>query len=399
MSATAPSVLLVDDESLFSQSVRDALEGAIPNLHVEQVGNGRQALEAIERRRFDLLVTDLQMPEMGGFELLVTLNERGIHIPTIVATAHGGPSGSEFALSYGAFAFVNKPVDLDHLVLLVAEQLRVPGGGQIDGVSVTGFLQLLEMERKTCTLRVSSGAESAALTFVKGSLVDARARGVRGDEAVIEMLAWKDPVLHLHPTTSLVEETVRTPLGHLLMEAMRLIDEQAARRPEPRTRSAVLRDLPTLPPPRFVDRSESSLAASSGEISPPATKRRETTTVANINESLEQVMAIEGALGTALVDFESGLTLGMAGGGKKIDIELAATGNTQVVRAKMQVMNQLGIRGGIEDILITLEDQMHLIRPLDKMPNLFLYLAIDRQRGNLGMARMKLKQIEQGLDL
>ena len=80
-------------------------------------------------------------------------------------------------------------------------------------------------------------------------------------------------------------------------------------------------------------------------------------------------------------------------------IERAASGNTSVVKAKMAVMRQLGIGGAIEDILITLESQYHLIRPLTKVPTLFLYVAIDRQRGNLGLARHKLRQIEESLDL
>lgn len=119
--------------------------------------------------------------------------------------------------------------------------------------------------------------------------------------------------------------------------------------------------------------------------------------MANIQQSLDEVLKIDGALAAALVDWESGLTLGTVGGG--IDIELAASGNTSVVKAKMAVMRQLGIGGAIEDILITLQSQYHLIRPLAKTPSLFLYLAIDKQRGNLGLARHKLRQIEEALVL
>lgn len=119
--------------------------------------------------------------------------------------------------------------------------------------------------------------------------------------------------------------------------------------------------------------------------------------MANIQQSLDEVLKIDGALAAALVDWESGLTLGTVGGG--IDIELAASGNTSVVKAKMAVMRQLGIGGVIEDILITLQSQYHLIRPLAKTPSLFLYVAIDKQRGNLGLARHKLRQIEEALVL
>eukprot|EP00928_Gymnodinium_smaydae_P078194 TRINITY_DN61918_c0_g1_i1.p4 TRINITY_DN61918_c0_g1~~TRINITY_DN61918_c0_g1_i1.p4 ORF type:complete len:122 (-),score=37.34 TRINITY_DN61918_c0_g1_i1:85-414(-) len=107
-------------------------------------------------------------------------------------------------------------------------------------------------------------------------------------------------------------------------------------------------------------------------------------------------MEINGSVGTALVDFESGMTLGTKGGGPNLDLEVAAAGNTEVVRAKMRVMQDLSIAGGIKDILITLEEQYHLIRPLEGT-TLFMYLAIDSRTGNLAMARHKLAAIESEL--
>ena len=121
--------------------------------------------------------------------------------------------------------------------------------------------------------------------------------------------------------------------------------------------------------------------------------------MANINDSLDDIMKIEGAFATALVDYESGMTLGTRSSNAGFDIEVAASGNTQVVRSKMAVMESLGIGGGIEDILITLDTQYHLIRPLRSVGTLFLYLAIDRKRGNLGLARHKLAAIESNLTL
>ncbi len=117
----------------------------------------------------------------------------------------------------------------------------------------------------------------------------------------------------------------------------------------------------------------------------------------NIRSSLEQIMTLDGAIATSLVDWESGLTLGTSGGGAAFDIDLAASGNTTVVKSKMAVMKQLGIQGAIEDILITLDSQYHLIRPLTKNPSLFLYVAIDKAKGNLGLARHRLKSVESSL--
>ena len=84
----------------------------------------------------------------------------------------------------------------------------------------------------------------------------------------------------------------------------------------------------------------------------------------NIETALKEAMSIDGALGVALVDWDSGMSLGTLGGGKYLDLEVAAAGNTEVVRAKMRTMESLRLNDTIEDILITLTKQYHVIRLL-----------------------------------
>ncbi|EGX59002.1 hypothetical protein SZN_15098 [Streptomyces zinciresistens K42] len=120
----------------------------------------------------------------------------------------------------------------------------------------------------------------------------------------------------------------------------------------------------------------------------------------NIETALKEAMAIEGALGVTLVDYESGMSLGVLGGGQGLDLEVAAAGNTEVVRAKTRTLELLGMEDSIEDMLITLGAQYHVIRPLSSSEgSFFLYLALDRSRGNLALARHALKRIEGALEI
>ena len=113
-------------------------------------------------------------------------------------------------------------------------------------------------------------------------------------------------------------------------------------------------------------------------------------------------MNIDGAVGACLVDWESGMSLGAVGGGKYLDLDVAAAGNTEVIRAKMRTMEALRLDDQIEDILITLAKQYHLIRLLKSSRSdqgLFLYLVLDRSKANLALARHQLKRIESDISI
>ncbi|MBK3641809.1 MULTISPECIES: roadblock/LC7 domain-containing protein [Streptomyces] len=124
--------------------------------------------------------------------------------------------------------------------------------------------------------------------------------------------------------------------------------------------------------------------------------------MASVEVSLKEMMAgVEGSVGAAVVDYTSGMALGTLGGGKDLDLTVAAAGNTDVIRAKVRTMEQLGLKSGIEDILITLDRQYHLIRLVTGRNGngLFLYLVLDKERSNLAMARHQLKRVEEQLEV
>jgi hypothetical protein len=119
--------------------------------------------------------------------------------------------------------------------------------------------------------------------------------------------------------------------------------------------------------------------------------------MANLNDSLSDLMTMDGALCAAVVDYSSGMMLGSIGSG--VDMELAAAGNTEVVRAKMKTMKALGLNDNIDDILITLGKQYHLIRPSQKLAGIFVYYVLDKARSNLALARRKVADVESNMTM
>jgi len=120
--------------------------------------------------------------------------------------------------------------------------------------------------------------------------------------------------------------------------------------------------------------------------------------MADITNSLAAAMQLSGAIAVGLVDMESGRCV--AGCGiERLDLDSMAVGNTDALRTKMRLLQEMGVRDEIEEIIVTTADQIHLIRTVRNKGSagLFLFLALDRRRTDLGLVRFKFAQIERDL--
>lgn len=210
-------------------------------------------------------------------------------------------------------------------------------------------------------------------------------------------MSWRGGQFSMDLGAPTPARTIEMPWMELVMEACRLHDEH--RRDEPE-----LDDGWTLVPP------PGSQPPSRGTEDGPRSRPRNATDavsqtpeqeipMANIKDSLGKLDSIDGFVGACICDSESGMVLGTEGGGPMLNLEVAGASNTEVVRAKRKAAKALGLKDDIEDILITLGKQYHLIRPLRSKPQVFFYLALDRGRANLGMARLTLQDVERELTL
>jgi DNA-binding NtrC family response regulator len=125
MSTTGARVLIVDDDP----ASRRLLEVRLRPLEcdVATAGNGEQALTAIRKDVPDLVLLDLQMPKMGGIEVLRALRKEEINLPVIVITAHGSIETAVEAMREGAYDFITKPVDANHFDIVVRKLLEREG--------------------------------------------------------------------------------------------------------------------------------------------------------------------------------------------------------------------------------------------------------------------------------
>ena len=110
-----------------------------------------------------------------------------------------------------------------------------------------------------------------------------------------------------------------------------------------------------------------------------------------IDLAIDRALEIDGAVGAAVVEHETGMCIA-ADWPDAADLERAAAGNAEMLRAQLRASEALGVGGGLEDMLISLRDEYHLVRPLAEC-GLFMLLVLDRDAGNLAMARHELREI------
>ena len=222
-------MLIVDDEKPFLLSVTDGLAAYAKDFTVLTAINGKEAVKALSTTEVNLVVTDLRMPKMDGFELLAYMSGNYPDIPVIVMTAYGTPEIEERLQKMGTFHYLEKPLDLNVLADKITDSLAADAShDRIHGISLAAFLQLVEMEGKTCTLTIKSQSKEGRLYFVKGVLLQAEAGSLQGEEAALDIVAWDNVVIEIQYVCTVKKRSIELPLAEILMEGFRLKDEKGS---------------------------------------------------------------------------------------------------------------------------------------------------------------------------
>jgi CheY-like chemotaxis protein len=229
------NVLVVDDDQELLLSLLEGLEKYGETFSVQLAGDGQIAVEKLKENAISLVVTDLKMPNMDGFGLLAHIMEQYPEIPVIVITAYSTPRMEKLAREGGAVGYIEKPFMVDSLARKIMTTLRKETeGGTLHGVSSGIFLQLIEMEQKTCTIRLTdkSSEKQGVLFFRDGELLDAKCDNMQGEFAAYEIFSWDETEISIQNSCSLKKKKINRDLQAILLEAMRLKDE-ADQRKEP----------------------------------------------------------------------------------------------------------------------------------------------------------------------
>ena len=223
------NVLLVDDDHEMLIALKEGCQKYKDSFSILLASDGLKAVEGLKKNTISLVVTDLKMPGMDGFELLAHIMENYPDIPVIIITGYSTPEMERLAREGGAIGYIAKPFLIENLARQIMTTLRRESeGGTLHNVSSGMFLQLVEMEQKTCTIRLEDkfSSKKGILFFKEGELLDARVNDLQGQDAAYEIFAWDQVNLSIQNGCALREKRIHSEMQHLILETARRKDEE-----------------------------------------------------------------------------------------------------------------------------------------------------------------------------
>ena len=438
-------LLVVDDEEELLWTLSQRLAGE--PFTVLTACDGVAALDVLSRSRVDVLVADIRMPRMGGLELVMNARRARADLPVVVMTAY--PTGdlrTELA-DRGSIEYLEKPFDfVSFLDAVERAKARNARGftGAISVQTLPDVVQLYALSNATGALRVSCKGQNGAIWFERGAVPHAETEGGAGAEAFLRILSWTGGAFTMTTGEPPPARTITMGWMELILESCRRSDERAGERDRASTKGEPNFELfaphETCRPtneektevmPNYKE-SISKLEGIDGFIGACLCDGESGMPMAivggNAALNLEVASATNAEVLRAKAPSENNGTFwpvrdGHFCGGKRYSVVLNSwtppkappenNGTFQATREaifcgskrysvvhnsraapKRKAAKALNLKDDIEEILITLGKQYHLIRPLKAKPMVFFYLALDRAHSNLAMARMTLADVE-----
>jgi len=219
------TVLIVEEDRRLREALTSCLEEGCPDLRVLGARDGTEAREVFRLRKVYLLIADLGSHVIDGLDLLAFMLQHRPEVPVVVVGCEETAATAEELHALGCVRCLEKPLDLTRLPEEVREILDPAVCGHVTGISLMGFLQLLHLEGKTCTLKVRNGGREGRLEIVTGEVHDAAHDGRGGEEAALEILSWERPDIRIEDLDGGTRRAIDKPLPGLLLEAARRCDE------------------------------------------------------------------------------------------------------------------------------------------------------------------------------
>ena len=416
-------ILVVDDDLFALALLEEQLKSYGDFFTPVYASNGKEAVEILSQVEISLLVTDLIMPgEINGWHLIEYIENFHPNIPIVVIT--GCKDEEKITELEGRVReILLKPIRVTQLVKIVTNILNEDiASGNLKGVSVGSFLQLLEMDEKTCLLEVGTSPKNKGLLYIhQGKLYDAEYGDLQEYEAACRLIAMDNVSFKIKALPKLeIRRRIKGELMSIIMDAMKMKDEvnqgetpelpprtdteknhrkafeadwrQAIRDEEAATETAELKDDP------IIEAAIAPAAESQAHIpviekfsTPPASCSTEGC-AASLESILERLRGIKGYKGSGIMDF-TGETIAADCLDTHLDMASVGAVFNDVFRSAQETAATSGLHICNELTLKTRDCIIILCASGDESAVPFHLITVLEKDGNQALTRMQLAKI------
>ncbi|MFO7606510.1 MAG: response regulator [Desulfurivibrionaceae bacterium] len=394
------NILVVDDEETVLVTMVEWFASAFPDedFNVLVASNGIEAVKALGSHKINLLITDLNMPKMDGFELLAHMNNEYPPVPIIVISAFATPDIKNKAKKLGALHFIPKPFASNDLEAIDYKKImrewnreESSDTGHVNGISLQSFLQLINLESKTCTLTIKSQGKTGVIYVNRGDLMNAKTGHLEGGKAAQEIISWNNEDLNIYIDNSCpeTEKKIKYTIMSLLMENARLADEKSSQGAEAgsqKVKEAAVAPTPPSPSP------PAPKPAPAKPEQPPQIKSKTTPAgkissvdlhkldLVRVQSRLKDFAALDGFAGAVLSTTSGEILQLVSTESSNINLEQAAIYANSILGTSKNSTTKMKIDGDIEMVQVDTKAG-HMLISGQKGFNIMLILATTSSLG------------------
>ncbi len=221
-------VLIVDDEETLTWSMAKSLSKDKDKYEVIIANNGREALNYLGKNKFDLVITDIRMPDINGLDLLVKIKKEYPQTKVIIMTAYGSYDVQKEANRRGSLYYVEKPFEISDIRKIIIDLIGKKRGflGKVVGLQLTDIIQMNCLSRLTTALIITRDGEKGVIYLNEGEIIHAECGEQKGIDAFYNILSWQEGEFVSNISFIPPVQTIYQNWEHLLIEAMRMSDDK-----------------------------------------------------------------------------------------------------------------------------------------------------------------------------
>ena len=231
------NILVVDNDPIMLHTFVGLLKSQGSFLQILSATNVQTALEVLSGEEVHILITGMHMSEMDAFDLLSLIGAKYPQTRVIVMTNNASSMLRTKIKQMDSVIHFDQALDISMLTKRIFTELQIDYGGQIRGITLSSFLQMLELERRSCTLQITAKGKAGTIFILDGKPAAAKMGLLTGKSAALHILTWENVLIDIDYSPREAQREIATPLMNLLLESGRIVDEKQSQRPNQRKHS------------------------------------------------------------------------------------------------------------------------------------------------------------------